>query len=228
MMATAIAAAKDTYERSHKDLEKYREKYGDFMSPFAKDMELYGKMVGGVHDLVDNALANGVDLYKSPEGRALIGRAINMVDPGLFNRMRANAKAGYAYLDAMQALRKTGKYSQEQEDFDIEKSGETPFDQFSSLGGTMWGRTSPIERTDLGDLTRKYYEKRTPRLLSKEDFNDPRLAGKYKYDPRYNWYGYLDSDLMKVSPGASAGLIGDPRADFFRDQAEKKVVARGE
>ena len=37
--------------------------------------------------------------------------------------MRANAKVGYAYLDAMQDLRRKGKYSQAQEDFDIAMTG---------------------------------------------------------------------------------------------------------
>jgi hypothetical protein len=52
--------------------------------------------------------------------------------------------------------------------------------------------------------------------LTADDFKDPRLAG-YKYDPRYQWTGYLDSDLMKVAPGASLSLVGDTRADFFRE-----------
>ena len=32
---------------------------------------------------------------------------------------------------------------------------------------------------------------------------------------------------MKVAPGASASLAGDPRAAFFREQARQMVIASG-
>lgn len=90
-----------------------------------------------------------------------------------------------------------------------------------------WDRSAPIEATTLRDLTQDAYKGRTARILTENDFNDPRLAG-YKYDPKYEWTGYLYSDLMKNAPGASLALAGDPRAAFFREQARQMVVARGE
>jgi hypothetical protein len=71
------------------------------------------------------------------------------------------------------------------------------------------------------------YKGRTARALIEEDFKDQRLKG-YKYDPNYQWSGYLYSDLLKNAPGASLALAGDPRAAFFRDQAKQMVIARGE
>jgi len=41
--------------------------------------------------------------------------------------MKANAKMGYAYLEAMQKLRSQGKYSEAQEMFDIMNNGGTKF-----------------------------------------------------------------------------------------------------
>jgi hypothetical protein len=83
----------------------------------------------------------------------------------------------------------------------------------------MWNRPSPIEASTLMGLTHKSYEGRTPRTLTKEDFaNDPRLRNM-AFDPRYEYTGYVDSDLMKIAPGASASLAGDPRALYFRDLA---------
>ena len=90
-----------------------------------------------------------------------------------------------------------------------------------------WDRSAPIEATTLRDLTQDSYKGRTARILTENDFSDPRLAG-YKYDPKYEWTGYLYSDLMKNAPGASLALAGDPRAAFFREQARQMVVARGE
>ena len=61
-------------------------------------MERYGVMMSGVRDIIDDAAARGIDLLKSPEGRAVIQRAVNSVNPAEFNRMRTNAKLGFEYL----------------------------------------------------------------------------------------------------------------------------------
>jgi len=64
-------------------------------------MERYGQIVGGVRDIINDAYANGVDPLRSPEGRALVAQAIRSVNPAEINAMRANAKMGYAYQDAL-------------------------------------------------------------------------------------------------------------------------------
>lgn len=163
--------------------------------------------------------ARGEDPLRSQVGRAKVGQILRSVNPAELAAMKANAKTGYAYLDAMQKLRSQGKYSEAQELFDIMTNGGTRMQDFATVGPdgfNSWDRVSPIEATTLRDLTYKNYEKRTPRVLNRGDFSDPRLQG-YKYDPRYEYTGYLRSDLMKVAPGASLSLQGDPRAAFFRE-----------
>ena len=118
------------------------------MSPFAKDMERYNQMVGDVKDTINYLYANGIDPLRSAEGRAAVSRVIASINPAELNAMKANAKTGYAYLEAMQKLRQTGKYSQAQEDFDIALTRATPFDQFATSNGqggfNSWDRISPI------------------------------------------------------------------------------------
>ena len=228
VMKMAIEAAKDMYNKGQDQIKDFYKTYGDFMSPFAKDMEAYGQMMGGVRDLINNAYASGIDLLKSPEGRMLISKAVNSVDSGQFNLMRSNAKTGYAYLDAMQKLRSQGKYSEAQELFDIMQNGGgktfQDFATFDNEGSHVWDRVSPIEAASLLDLTYDSYKNRTPRDLTPEDLK----AAGIPYDPRYQYTGYLDSDLMKVAPGAAMALAGDPRAAFFREEAKQMVIARGE
>ena len=48
VMAMAISAAKDVYDKSQEQMKDFYTKYGDFMSPFAKDMEAYGDMMGNI------------------------------------------------------------------------------------------------------------------------------------------------------------------------------------
>ena len=226
-----INAVYRDYQQAMADMKEFNKEYGNFLSPFARDMERYNQIVGGIQNGIEDLYNRGIDPLRSSEGRAYVTRMINSVNPAELAAMKSNAKLGYAYLDAMQALRKAGKYSQAQEDFDIALNGETAFNDFATGNGSggfnTWGRTSPIEATTLRDLTYDSYKGRTARDLTGEDFkNDPRLRN-YAYDPRYQYSGYLDSDLMKVAPGASASLAADPRAAFFRDQARQKVIASG-
>lgn len=231
MMAMAINAAKDVYDRGQEQVKDFYTKYGDFMSPFSEDMKRYGEMMNGVRNIIDDAAARGIDLFKSPEGRAVIQRAVNSVNPGEYNLMRSNAKVGYAYLDAMQDLRRKGKYSEAQELFDIMQTGGTNFKDFATRGPggqlNTWDRSSPIEATSLLDLTFDSYKNRTPRDLTAADFVEANGLKPGMFDRRYQYTGYLDSDLMKVAPGAAMSIAADPRAAYFRDLAKQKVAARG-
>lgn len=232
LMQSAIQNARYMYEKAEKRMDDFYEKYGEFMSPFQKDMDRYNQIVGNIKSVVDNLYATGEDPLRTVSGRAKMAAALRSVNPAEFAAMKANAKMGYAYLDAAQKLRSQGKYSEAQELFDIMQNHGKTIGEFATrdpLTGRFntWDRTSPIEATTLRDLTFDSYKGRTARALTEEDFKDPRLAN-YKYDPNYQWTGYLDSDLMKVAPGASLAIAGDPRAAFFREQARQMVIARGE
>jgi hypothetical protein len=118
-----------------------------------------------------------------------------------------------------------GLFNPDLEDFRLKGKSLQNWDTLAY--GQSWNESSPMEAVSLRDLTYDSYKGRTARTLTQSDFSDPRLAG-YKYDPKYEWTGYLDSDLMKVAPGASLALAGDVRGDFFREQARQKVIARGD
>lgn len=232
LMQQAVENARYMYDKAEKRMDDFYEKYGEFMSPFQKDMDRYNQIVGGVKNVVDQLYASGEDPLRTASGRAKLAAAMRSINPAEFAAMKSNAKMGYAYLDAAQKLRSQGKYSEAQELFDIVQNGGQTMGAFATLDPTTgrfntWDRSAPIEATTLRDLTQDAYKGRTARILTENDFSDPRLAG-YKYDPKYEWTGYLYSDLMKNAPGASLALAGDPRAAFFREQARQMVMARGE
>lgn len=232
LMQSAIQNARYMYEKAEKRMDDFYEKYGEFMSPFQKDMDRYNQIVGNIKSVVDNLYANGEDPLRTASGRAKMAAALRSVNPAEFAAMKANAKMGYAYLDAAQKLRSSGKYSEAQELFDIMQNHGKTMGEFATYNpntGTFntWDRSAPIEAVSLRDLTQEAYKGRTARILTQNDFSDPRLAS-YKYDPKYEWTGYLYSDLLKNAPGASLAIAGDPRAAFFRDQARQMVIARGE
>lgn len=232
LMQSAINNARYMYEKAEKRMDDFYDKYGEFMSPFQKDMDRYNQIVGNIKSVVDNLYATGEDPLRTASGRAKMAAALRSVNPAEFAAMKSNAKMGYAYLDAAQKLRSQGKYSEAQELFDIMQNHGKTMGEFATLDPltgrfNTWDRSAPIEATTLRDLTFDSYKGRTARALTEEDFKDPRLAS-YKYDKNYDWTGYLYSDLLKNAPGASLALAGDPRAAFFRDQARQMVIARGE
>ena len=227
IMKMAIDAAKDMYDKSQGQMENFYKTYGDFMSPFAKDMEAYGTAMNNVRSVINDAYSRGIDLFKSPEGRMLMQQLSHSIDPRWYNTAKQNAKVGYAYLDAIQDLRKKGKYSEAQELFDILHNKGTLFQDFSTLDENnnlqMWNRPSPVEATSLLDLTYDFYKNRTPKDLTKAEVES--IPG-YTYDPKYQYTGYLDPDILAVAPGAAAALQADPRFAYFVDQARQQALLR--
>lgn len=69
-------------------MENFYKTYGDFMSPFAKDMEVYGAAMNNVRQVVNDAYARGIDLFKSPEGRMIVSQLSHSVDPLWYNSAR--------------------------------------------------------------------------------------------------------------------------------------------
>lgn len=215
VMLAAIGTAKDMYEKGLQEYKDFRKDYGDFMSPFSKDMARYGEMMKGVQDTINDLYANGIDPLRSAEGRAAVSRAIQSIDPSEYNNMRANAKVGYAYLDALGKLNAAGKFNKDMNDFYLEQYMHMPrFEDFSSANGATWGLSSPIEATTLQELTDSGYQHRTPHDISKEDAK--RILGS-AFDPRAKYTGWIDKDSLDVARGLIPGLEGDWRSIYYRN-----------
>jgi len=108
-------------------------------------------------------------------------------------------------------------------------TGGRSLENWNTLGGDgIWNRTSPIEAASLLDLTYDYYKNRTPRDLTAADFIESNGLNASMFDPKYQYSGYLNSDLLNNAQGAALGIANDPRAAYFRELAKQKVIARGE
>lgn len=216
-------AARKEYERGLEDFDKFTTKYGDFISPFAKDMARYGEMIGGIQNVVDQAYKDGVDLLRSPEGRMLVHRLTNSIDPKEFNMMRANAKLGYAYLDALKDLAAKGKSSKELEDYIASLPGNVAFDQFSTKENGTWNRM-PTEYSTLQQFVHPSFANLKPHLLTKQEAMS-RVGAEY--DPRADYRGITKADMEASMRDALPGLTGNALYGFYRDQARKQLIASG-
>ena len=223
IIAMNIAAAKDMYEKGQQEIKDFQKEYGDFYSPFKKDMARYGQIIGGVKDIINNLYANGIDPIRSAEGRAAVSRAIASVDPSEINNMRANAKMGYAYLDALQKLNSQGKYDPNMQNAYLRSQGLPTFEDFSSEGGNLWTQSSPMEAITLRDLTSPGFAHRAAHELTKEQAM--REMGS-SYDSRAKYIGFTYDDLFDTAGTLVPGLRGDWRAEYFRNISAQKALAR--
>lgn len=220
-----FAAVYADYQQGLEDMKEFRKEYDDFITPILADQEWYNNNVTGkVRGFINDAYARGIDLTRSQEGRAALAQIINSVNVGKIAKIRQSAENAKEYIKNRGLLEAAGKYNDDME------RGFLGFDlnNWSTLGNGIWNRTSPIEAATLQQLTKNAYEGRQARLLSAVDFEDERLKGKYQYDPKYEWSGYLYSDLLKGAPGAILSNSADPRMQYFRHLAEQKVAASGQ
>lgn len=228
IMKMAIDAAKDMYDRGQTQMENFYKTYGDFMSPFAKDMEKYGNMMNNIRTTINDAYARGIDLFKSPEGRMLVQQLSHSIDPTWYNTAKQNAKVGYAYLDAMQDLRKRGKYSEAQELFDIAYNGGINFQDFSTSDDKnrlrIWDRSSPIESISLQEMVHPSFANIKPHLLSREEAIS-RVGSNY--DPKAEYTGVTRADMESAMRSALPGLMGTPMYEYYKNEAKKELIAEG-
>ena len=159
VMKMAIEAAKDMYDKGQAQMENFYKTYGDFMSPFAKDMEWYGGEMKRIRDVVNDAYARGIDLFKSPEGRMIVSQLSHSIDPMQYNMARANAKMGYAYLDALQEAKKNGTYDPVYENWMLnQEGGPGSFEDFSTAKKGMWTVPGPSKYQDANALVSPLFE----------------------------------------------------------------------
>lgn len=214
MMAIAINAAKDMYEKGQQEMKDFKKEYGDFLTPITADQDWYNQNVTGkVRDVVNALYAQGIDPLRNAQGRAIIAQTINNMPVGEIAKKRVRAKNAEEYYKNMAALRLNDKYN---EDFSI----------FLEEDPNQWapdsvGVTSPTVFKTLKDATNDWYNNRTPRDLTPEEKKALGL------DPRYKYTGYFDSDLMNVAKGNTPGWQGTPISNYYRHLAEEKLKDSG-
>lgn len=221
IMQMSIAAAKDMYEKGQKQLEDFNNKYGDFMSPIAKDMDWYNQNVTGkVRDTINNLYANGIDPLRSAEGRAAVAQLIYSMPTGDIAKVRQSADAAKEYIKNRGKLEAAGLYNQDLE----ERFLGFNLNNWGTIDNGVWNRISPLEAKSLKELTESSYNNRTPHDLTKEEVLS--FAGQ-TYDPRMKYKGFTDADLLGIANTVAPGLTGTPWNDYYRDLAAREVAASG-
>ena len=214
-------AARQEFYRGLQDIKDFQKEYGDFITPILADQDWYNKNVTGrVRDFINGAYERGIDLTRSPEGRAAITQLINSIPVGEVAKLRSSAKNAEEYLKNRGKLEAEGLYNPDLEERYL---GYNLANWDTLGGGKIWDRVSPTEAKTLKEATEAWYNNRTPEMLTEADVKSFGL----NYDPRYNYTGFADRHLLDIAAGETPGWRGSLYADYYRDLAERKVAAKG-
>ena len=223
MMQLYINAVQREYERGFQDQKEFLSKYGDFFSPFAKDVQNWdAQIMGPVMDMVDAFYKQGIDPARNPEARAMLQAQMRKIPYAQAAAMKYNAKMGEEYLKNMGQMMAKGLYNPDREAFALAQAGLTPFDQFDSSKG-MWTRTSPIENKTLFENTHEWFEKEQPYELSEQEVRDFGLD----YDSKRQYVGISRQKLKDSLVRNIPGWMGTEDAAYYRAAAEKELKREG-
>lgn len=223
MMQMYVNAVRDQYQQGLKDYENFVAKYGDFTSPFAKDVDKWNNdVMGPTMNLIDALYAQGIDPMRNAEARAMIQRSVRNVPYAEAAKMRQNAAAGEAYLKARGALAAKGLYDKDYNDFWLAEQGYKPFEEWSSEDG-IWNVTSPIEYKSLFDATSPWFEKMQKHDLTREQVQN---AG-YVYDPKYRYTGIPVEDLQEITGKSLPGFMNSLEGRYYRKTVADRLAAAG-
>lgn len=209
MMNLYITAIKDEYERGIKEQEEFISKYGDFISPFQKDVENWDRLtMDPIIEAYDYLQKNGIDPLRSQEGRALLADIRRKVPREKLSMLRQSAAAGQEYLKNRGEMQAKGLYNPEFEQFML---GDRTFSGQDTLSQGMWARTSPSEYKGLRTLTDPWFKNRT---------------AKYKYTKNgYDYFGYDTKDMEQTADTQIDAFLASDYGKFFYDRALKVAQA---
>lgn len=213
MMQMYINAAREQYNQNREDMKEFIKTYGDFMSPFSKDIDWVDQQTRGrVNAAMQYMQENGIDPLRSAEGRAIIQNVINSTDRAGINTRKANATLGEQYLKARGALIAAGKYSDDYEKYLLQQMGLPDFEHFDSSMGT-WTRTSPAEFKDLNAATSSWFDAMEASDLGLDPTGKYRMSGINRE--------MLSGALTQQLPGFASSDLGR----YYLNKAKNKVLS---
>lgn len=217
-----INALYNDYQQGVKDMKEFYKEYGGFLSPIQKDMDWYANNVTGViQDYVNDLYAKGIDPLRSAEGRAAVAQLIYNMPTGDIAKVRQSAEAAKEYIKNRGILEAAGKWDP---DFERFANNGQMLEDWDTIGeDRVWNRTSPAEFKTLKELTEPWYNQRTAHTLDKAGVESFGI----QYDPRYDYAGFTNKDLLDIASGQTPGWNGSIYADYYRNIAKRQLQAAG-
>ena len=213
MMQQYIAAAREQYKEAEDSRKEFYKSYGDFYSPSAVDTEnYYNATVGGANKMIADAQANGIDLFRSPEGRAMISQFIASRPYAELAKYKQSAENLKTYLKMVAQAKANGTYNEDFERFQL--NGMDP-SNWSTADNGVWQTLSPAKYQDIYESTNKW-------------FNGMK-ASDLGLDPtgRYRISGVNQAAMDKIVNSNLTDFVKSDLGKFYMEQVKDELRAEG-
>lgn len=217
LMKTYIAGVKDLYDKGQEEYKDFMKAYQNFYSPVpGANEEYYNATIGGAQKLIQQLQDQGIDPFKSREGRAAIRNYIYGVPVGRLNEMKNEAEAAQEYIKSRDKLISEGKF----DPLTDAVLGGGSLENWNRSKGP-WTRRYAIENKSLGDLTSTFYDK-----LQKDERLGPDTS-RGKDAGFYDLWGVSENTLQTADAAALEALKQTPYYQLFRQKASGYVDNEG-
>lgn len=216
LMKMYIEGVKEQYKEGLEEYKDFMKQYQDFYSSLPGANEYwYNNTIKPAQDLIAQAAAQGVDLFKSPEGRAAIRNMINGVPLGKLQQIRKMSDVYDQYQKNKADLQKQGKYNAAREQWELQRMGLNDYTLLDENGNLRpWDRYSPQEDHSMLDLISSEFQKFAPQ----EDLGPSSR-------PFYRRYG-VKPENQQAAIGASLKKMQDSGDyEFYKDQARQRIIS---
>lgn len=224
MMQSYLSAVQRQYEQSREDQKEFIKNFGDYISPWnTANKAWYDETMGKVSDMMNAAAAQGIDLTRSQEGRALLGNLMRNVDYAKLAGLKEAAKAGEMYQKAKQDAILKGTWNEDRERWALERAGLPSFEEYDPNIHGIWTRTAPAKFTTLFDATNPWFEGMKEGALTQKQVED---LG-FKYNPNYDWTGVSKDRMRDIILQNTPGWMTSEDALYYYDVAKRELQALG-
>ena len=200
------------YQQGLQEMKEFKKEFGDFLTPILADQDWYNQNVTGrVRDFLNNAYAQGIDLLRSPQGRAAISNLINTIDYGAVAKLRSSAENAKEYLKNRAKLIADGDYDPDFERFRLKGRS---IEDWDTIGGNeIWGETSPSKFKDVNKWSSHLFD-------NMELSYDPEETKKH---PGFLAYTKSRDTMNKIVDDNIAALLNTDQGKYFLQQAYDSI-----
>ena len=208
LMKMYIEGVREQYKEGLDEYKDFMKQYQDFYSSLPGANEYwYNNTIKPANDLISQAAAQGIDLFKSPEGRAAIRNMIGSVPIGKLKEVQAASENYDKYLDSVAKLDEQGKYDKGFQDFILNQMFPGGY-QLQDANGNInpWNLRNATPYQDMTEATAPWFEGMKDTFLGTTP------------DGRYNLMGIDETSMQPILDQNMSDYLSSPLGQYHFKQ----------
>lgn len=158
IMAMALNAAKDMYDRNEQQLKDFYKTYGDFLTPIAADQAWWDEnMSGAARRKINEIYARGGDPLRNRADMAELQAFVNSRPYAEAAIMKQSAENAKLYQKARMELEAKGLYNPLMAKYD-----GPDLSTYSTADSGVWDKMSPTPYQNMADFSKAYFDNISP------------------------------------------------------------------